>query len=62
MYEYLACVFGDQEPEEYIKYPGTEVIDGYVLPSGSGNHTGPLQEQRVPLTSWAIYPDPHKDM
>lgn len=26
MYECLACVFGDQEPEEDIKYPGTEVL------------------------------------
>lgn len=51
MYECLACVFGDQEPEEDIKYPGTEVTDGCVLPWGSGNLTGPLQEQHGPLTS-----------
>lgn len=51
MYERLACVFGDHEPEVDIKYPGTEVTDGCVLPWGSRNHTGPLQEQHGPLTS-----------
>ena len=51
MYECLACVFLDQEPEEDIKYSETEFTDGYVLPWGSGNDTGPLQEQHVPFTS-----------